>query len=201
MATAQASPPSHVSCAQRINRPAWPRGKLHRHDGDVTGQQRACRSPVAARPAQAHASSTPGASVPVAWRAMYLRPRNVLQRVTARAAPLRAASPTTLIARASCSNPIRLLRSPPSCLHRFNKVRTSPFPACAAPAPPLRISASTAAPSAPPPCATTSANHHHSAYHAARLRASSRRRGRLRAGAAACLLAQSPCTFLHRKRS
>jgi hypothetical protein len=35
-AQAQASPPSHVSRAQPVNRPAWPRGKLHRRDGDVT---------------------------------------------------------------------------------------------------------------------------------------------------------------------
>ena len=111
-----------------MNRPAWPRGKLHRPDSDVTGQQRGRRSPVAARPINAHASSTPGASVPVAWRAMYLRPRNVLQRVTARAAPLRAASPTRL-ARAPRSNPIRLPHSPPLLSPpRSNKVRTSPFP-------------------------------------------------------------------------
>ena len=84
VATAPASLPSSASRAQLVNRNDWPRGKLHRPDSDVTGQQRARRSPVAARPANAHASSTPGASAPVAWRAMYLQKRIVLRRVTAR---------------------------------------------------------------------------------------------------------------------
>jgi hypothetical protein len=188
VATAQASPPSHASRAQRVNRPAWPRGTLHRRDGDVTGQQRARRSPVAARPAQAHASSTPDVSVSVAWRAMYLRPRIVLStrhrtrpRRTLRLLQCLRAPPFDYILLNSTSY------SPPSCLHRApTRYAPSPFPACAAPAP-LRISASSAAPSAPPPCATSSANHHPAtARHLGpRLPASSRRVG-------GCVLAQRP---------
>ena len=88
---------------------------------------------------------------------------------------------------------IRLPHSPPSCLHRA-PARYAPTPSLLAPpAPPLRISASTAAPSAPPPCATTSSNHHPATARPPR-RAAARfavASGRLRAGAAPCLLAQS----------
>jgi hypothetical protein len=41
-------------------------------------------------------------------------------------------------------------------LRALSQVRTQPFHARAAPAPPLCISACTAAPSAPPPCTTSS---------------------------------------------
>jgi len=91
-----------------------------------------------------------------------------------------------LLVRSSESYRIRLPNSPPSCLHRPHKVLTQPFPACAAPAPPLlRIFASTAAPSAPPPLRdhllprqlpTTPKQR---AHHAARLPASCPQRGLL----------------------
>jgi hypothetical protein len=82
--------------------------------------------------------------------------------------------------------------SPPSCPHRApTRCAPSPFPACAAPAPPPRISVSSAAPSAPPPCATTSSHANHPPHATARppRRAAARfepASGLLRAGAAPC---------------
>ena len=91
---------------------------------------------------------------------------------------------------------LRLLPPP-----RPTRCAPSPFPACAAPAPPLRISASTAAPSAPPPWSTTSA----AATHAPPRRAAARfepASGRLPAGAApAGAEPGRPCTFQRRRQN
>jgi len=171
----------------------------------ATGQQHASRlpqprgSPARKRP---RASSTPDVSVPVVRRAMYLQKRIVCAATRHRS---RARAPPCCVCNACArlrSNPIRLLHSPPllSPPRAPQGTHPAPFPARAAPAPPLRISASTGAPSAPPPCATTSANlpPRHSAPTTPRgLPASSPRRGRLRAGAAPCCAEPAGTTPLH----